>query len=121
MTHDEVQGWLTSYVDAWHTYDRAAIVDLFADDALYRYHPYDEPVIGNGAIAELDDRDAPGTWEATYRPFVIEGDNAVATGTTLYRDSSGSPTRQFDNCFTLVFDAGGRCSEFTEWFAERPL
>jgi hypothetical protein len=28
--------------------------------------------------------------------------------------------RVFDNCFVLRFDADGRCSEFTEWFIERP-
>jgi hypothetical protein len=29
-------------VDAWRTYDPAAIGTLFAEDATYAYHPYDE-------------------------------------------------------------------------------
>ena len=39
MTHDDVQAWLDDYVDAWHTYDPAAIAALFTEDATYAYHP----------------------------------------------------------------------------------
>ena len=54
MTHDDVQGWLDRYVAAWDTYDPAAIGDLFADEAEYRYQPWAEPVVGRDAIvAEL--------------------------------------------------------------------
>ena len=42
MTHDALQRWLDAYVDAWRTYDPAAIGALFAQDATYAYHPYDE-------------------------------------------------------------------------------
>ncbi|HEX6709524.1 MAG TPA: hypothetical protein VF068_04270 [Rubrobacter sp.] len=42
LTHDAVQRWIDAYVDAWHTYDPAAIGALFAEDATYAYHPYDE-------------------------------------------------------------------------------
>jgi len=26
----------------------------------------------------------------------------------------------YDNVFALRFDAGGRCSDFTEWYMKRP-
>src|SRR3712207_9125960 len=42
LTHDALQRWLDAYVDAWRTYDPAAIGALFAEDATYAYHPYDE-------------------------------------------------------------------------------
>src|SRR3712207_8904724 len=32
----------------------------------------------------LEERDEPGTWEASYRPLVVEGRRAVAEGTTSY-------------------------------------
>jgi hypothetical protein len=35
LTHDDVQRWLDAYVDAWRTYDPAAIGALFAEDATY--------------------------------------------------------------------------------------
>jgi hypothetical protein len=42
LTHDAVQRWIDAYVDAWRTYDPASIGALFAEDATYAYHPYDE-------------------------------------------------------------------------------
>jgi SnoaL-like domain len=118
LTREGVQGWLNRYVAAWRSYDSAAIRDLFAPGATYAYHPYDEPERGVEAIvaAWLDERDDPGSWEATYAPALIEGDRAIATGRTRYLDSG----KVFSNLFELTFDADGRCARFVEWYAEHP-
>jgi ketosteroid isomerase-like protein len=73
LTHDAVQRWLDAYLDAWRTYDPAAIGALFAEDATYAYLPYDEGeevVRGCEAIVTdwLEEQDEPGTWEASYCP-----------------------------------------------------
>ena len=94
MTHDDANRWLQAYVEAWRTYDPAAIGALFADDARYRYHP--------------------GAWEARYEAWAVDGDRAVATGTSRYDDADGK--RTYHNVFLLTFDADGRCWEFTEIF-----
>ena len=44
MDRAAVQDWLDRYVAAWQSYDRAAIGDLFAPDATYRYHPHDDTI-----------------------------------------------------------------------------
>ena len=71
MDESRLQSWLDAYVEAWRSYDREAIAALFAEDASYAYHPYDEPLRGRDAIASswLDDQDAPGSWETAYRPL----------------------------------------------------
>jgi ketosteroid isomerase-like protein len=118
LTRDRIQAWLDAYVEAWRTYDPAAIGDLFTEDATYVYHPYDpEPLRGRDAIVAdwLDDRDEPGSWSATYEPLLIEADRAVTTGETRYADG-----RTFSNLFTLRFAHDGRCAEFVEWFMEHP-
>jgi hypothetical protein len=117
MTREQVQTWLDAYVAAWRTYDESAIGDLFSTDAAYRYHPYDEPLRGRDAIVEdwLDERDDPGSWEATYEVLMVDGDRAVATGTTRYDDGL-----TFSNLFVIEFDDEGRSSAFTEWFLEHP-
>ena len=129
MTHDEVQAWLDRYVAAWESYDPAAIGDLFADDAEYRYHPADDPVAGRDAIvaswvapaAPASGRDNPGTYAARYEPFAVDGSRAVAVGWSRYWDDPAHAVEQstFDNCFLLEFDAAGRCRSFTEFFRER--
>jgi ketosteroid isomerase-like protein len=125
-----VDRWLEAYVEAWKTYDREQIEALFADDVRYRYHPYDDPVEGREAVvgswlgedepAGASTRDEPGTYDATYRAVAVDGQVAVATGRSVYRKPGGPVERAFDNCFVMRFDQDGRCTEFTEWFMERP-
>ena len=67
MTHDDVKAWLGAYVEAWRTYDPAAIAALFTEDATYAYHPWDsgeELVRGRDAIVAnwLEERDPAGPW-----------------------------------------------------------
>jgi hypothetical protein len=113
--------WLREYVQAWKTYERSSIASLFSEDASYRYHPYDDPIQGRNAIVDswLEDRDDAGTYEGAYEPVALDGDIAVAVGTSSYRPVDGSDERVYDNCFVLRFDEEGRCREFTEWFMRR--
>jgi hypothetical protein len=95
VTHDDVQAWLDAYVEAWHTYDPAAIAALFTEDATYAYHPWDEGedlVRGRDAIVAdwLGEQDEPGSWKANYQPLVSEGQRAVNTGTTPNTLAAGS-------------------------------
>ena len=122
MTRDDVQRWLDAYVAAWHSYDPDEIGALFAEDATYRYHPWDEPVTGREAIVAdwRDDQDTAGTWEAHYEPFALDGDRAVAIGESRYLRPDGSQRDLYHNVFLLRFDGDGRCTEFVEYFIEQP-
>ncbi len=128
MTREDIQAWLDRYVEAWRSYDAEAIGSLFADDAEYRYHPWGEPLRGRAAIVadwlapEGDEsrRDDPATWRATYRPLAVDGDLAVATGSTDYLDAAGGVDRTYENLWVMRFDGSGRCRDFTEWFMKRP-
>jgi ketosteroid isomerase-like protein len=132
MDRAAVQDWLDRYVAAWQSYDRAAIGDLFAADATYRYHPHDEGddvVRGRDAIVSswvepegsASERDEPGTYDAKYEAYAVDGDRAVAVGWSRYfKDASQSTVeRTYDNVFLMRFDDDGRCKEFTELFMER--
>ena len=67
-------------------------------------------------------RDEPGTWDAHYEPFSVDGDRAVAVGwSRYYTDTTQSTVRDiYDNVYLLEFGPDGRCSSFTEYFVERP-
>ena len=126
----QAQDWLDRYVAAWLTYEPDLIGDLFSEDVAYRYHPYDEPVLGREAVVASwlgDDtpgastRDPLGTYDASYAPVAVDGDVVVATGTSSYRDVPDGPvTKVFHNCFVMRFDGAGRCSEFTEFYVRAP-
>jgi ketosteroid isomerase-like protein len=130
MTRDDVQRWLDRYIAAWQRYDAAEIGDLFAADAEYRYHPGDDPVRGRDAIVadwlapggDPDARDRPGTWDARYEPFAVDGTRAVAVGETVYHveGDRASILKRYANVFVLEFDGDGRCRSFTEHYMKRP-
>ena len=114
MTADDVQHWLDAYIAAWASYDEGEITALFTEDAAYRYDAFRKPIVGNAPIAAnwLRHKDAPGSWEAEYRPYVVDGGRAVAVGETRYLQEA----KRYKNLYELEFAADGRCRSFTEWF-----
>jgi hypothetical protein len=120
MTRDDVNRWLERYVAAWKSNDPAEVGDLFAEDAVYRYDPADpEPMAGREAIVQgwLSEGDEPGSFDASYACWALDGDRAVALGTSTYEQPE---RRVYDNVFLLVFDGEGRCAEFTDVYLKRP-
>jgi hypothetical protein len=117
LTHETVQRWLDDYIAAWRSYDPDAIRALFAPGVSYAYHPWDEPLQGADAVAAswLEDRDEPGSWEASYAPALIAGNAAIAKGQSRYADGA-----VFSNLFELEFDDDGRCTRFVEWYLPQP-
>ena len=124
MDRAEVDRWLQRYVAAWKSYDEREVKALFTDDAEYRWHPWDEPARGPDAIyagwTAPDARDEPETYDASYRAVAVDGDRAVAVGSSTYLDRPGGEVvAVYDNCFVMTFE-GERCKSFTEWFMKRP-
>ena len=120
-----VRQWLERYVGAWRTSDADAIGALFSEDATYRYT--------RGTRAKKSFMGAPRSspagwrpdpvesWAADYRAWAVDGERAVAVGTTRYLAAEGTTVeREYDNVFLLRFDSDGRCSEFTELYMRRP-
>ncbi len=131
MDRAGAQAWLDSYVTAWLSYDAGEIGALFTEDIVYRYHPYDDPIVGREAVVaswlgESDSdgastRDAPGTYSARYAPVAVDDDVVVATGTSSYSERPDGPVvRIYRNCLVMRFDTEGQCREFTEYYIRQP-
>jgi nuclear transport factor 2 (NTF2) superfamily protein len=122
MERADVARWLGDYVAAWKSYEREEIAALFTEDCVYRYRPEGEEIHGREAILSSwleDEPDDRGTYDAAYEPYAVEGERAVAVGSSTYTNADGSIRKIFDNCFLLRFGPEGRCAEFTEFFMER--
>ena len=122
MDTQAVAAWLDGYSQAWGTYDPEQIGALVSDDAVYGDDPFTEPLRGREAIVAdgLKDRDEAGTFESSYRPVLVAGDEAVARGYSRYLNTNGTVRDEYDNLFLLRFDADGRCAEFREWYMKKP-
>jgi ketosteroid isomerase-like protein len=120
MNRSDVQAWLDGY-EAWRSNDPDQVGALFTDDAEYCYRPRggrEGPVRGRSAIVAswLAEPDPPGTWEASYEPYAVEGDRAVATGWSRYAANDSEPERTYHNAFLMRFADDGCCAEFTEFY-----
>jgi ketosteroid isomerase-like protein len=121
MNRDGVQAWLDRYIVAWRANDRGPIEALFTEDAVYSYRPWlsdEHTVRGRDAIIAswLEEPDDPGSWEAHYEPYAVDGDRAVAVGWSRYAASDGAPERTYHNAYLLRFAPDGRCAEFREFY-----
>jgi ketosteroid isomerase-like protein len=130
ISHATVQAWLDAYSRAWETYDLAEIAALFSQNAEYRWHPADDPVVGRDEIVRAwvapegneSSKDAAGTYLGEYHPYAVDGNKAVAVGTSTYwtDESRSTLDRIYYNNWLLEFDDDGKCTSFTEyWMSPR--
>ena len=128
MRREDVQIWLDRYIAAWSSYDETAIGDLFAEEAEYRYHPYDDPLRGRAEIVRAwvapegneSSRDDPNSWTAHYDVWAFDGERAAAMGETRYTNPDGSFRDLYYNFWALRFDGHGKCVEFVEYYMALP-
>ena len=61
-----------------------------------------------------------GAYDARYRVVAVDGEVAIATGTSTYFVEPGGPIdRVYDNCFVMRFGADGRCRQFADYYSLR--
>jgi len=113
-----LRAWVEAYVAAWNSNDPEAIRDLFAAVATYKLEPWSQPWRGREQILAgwLENADEPGDTEFEWWPLARDGDLRVLEAATRYR----SLGKDYCNLWLVRLDAEGRCTEFAEWWKERP-
>ena len=122
---EELGEWLDRYQIAWRSNDPDLIAALFSEDAVYRWHPWEDTrsgARGQSEIVEawLKDPDEPGTWDLRCVPVAVNEGEGVARCVTRYAASEDKPERVYHNIFLIRLEPDGRCSDFTEFFMEEP-
>jgi ketosteroid isomerase-like protein len=113
--HAAVHRWIAGYELAWRTPGTDGLAELFTADATYLHSPYEEPVTGLQAIADMweDDREGPDEFFTLSTEIVaVERDTAVVRAQVQY----GEPTRQeYRDLWLIRFHPDERCAHFEEW------
>ena len=113
---------ITAYFDAWSRGDRAALLALFAPDAVVVDPVGTAPNVGVDAIGRFFDhaRGLPMTYEPVVHRIVLAGDGALVSFTmrTFGEDGAGV---QIDVSDVMTFDAGGRITRLEAWWDQRCL
>jgi hypothetical protein len=118
LTEESFRNWVEQYIVAWNSNDPDDIRALFTEDAAYYTGPFDAPWLGREEIVRqwLERKDKPGTTQFSYDVVATKGNLCVIRGEAVYLE----PPTVYSNIWILRLDAEGRCSEFTEWWMEKP-
>jgi len=110
-----VEAWLARYERAWRTAGTVSLGELFTPDATYRLSPYEEPLAGLGAIAEMWEAEREGPDETfTMETTVVALDGNVAVIRVHVAYGNSFPP-EYRDLWVIQFGEDGRCGAFEEW------
>ena len=109
-------GWLDAYGRAWETGDPEAAAELFTEDAAYHETPFDEPMEGRAEISEYWSGVPRFQEDIRFSYEVLAASEGIAHWSADFlRLPARTPVR-LDGILLAKLDAGGRCTEFREWW-----
>lgn len=117
-----LERWLAAYGAAWEAHDGAAAAALFAEDGIYCWGPFAEPLVGREAIRERWDAATAGQGAVRFEaePLGTDGARAFARWHTTI-EPGAEPGVELDGIFVLDFAPDGLCVRLQEWWLARPL
>jgi hypothetical protein len=111
----DVEAWLVAYERAWRAPGTSSLRELFASDATYRQSPYEEPLSGLDAIADMWEAEREGPDERfAMDSTIVAVEDRVAVVQVEVRYESSYP-REYRDLWVMRFADDGRCATFEEW------
>jgi len=111
-----IASWIEAYRRAWEDRNDLAVGELFTQDAIYRSHPFREPLLGREAIRAYW-RQATDSLTSVAVEFgrpVTGGSRAAVEWWAILRDEDTATT--LPGALILRFDRHGRCEELREYW-----
>lgn len=118
LTLETFSSWLDAYGRASIQDDPQASAELFAQNAEYYESPFDEPMIGRGAIHkywEIGARTLKDK-EANYQVVSVKDNLGIARWQSKFTDVKSGQRFALDCLFLVEFDDHFRCRVFREWW-----
>ena len=117
MNRAHVDAWVNAYEQAWRSPGTAALAELFTEDATYHQEPFNGPVVGLDAIAEMWEAERDGPDEVFHMDHAIVAvDPAESVAVVRVDVEYGEPVEQeWADLWVVRFGPDGRCVAFEEW------
>jgi hypothetical protein len=115
IDREHARAWIARYERAWRTPGTDALRELFADAPTYQVAPFESPIVGLDAIADMweAEREGPGERFAMDSEVVaVDGHVAVARIAVRYEDPTPA---EYRDLWIIRFASDGRCQAFEEW------
>jgi len=118
LTLKRFTAWMTEYSRASAENDPQASANLFAPDARYYESPFDEPMIGRGAIYEYWNKGTQNLKDkkSSFEILSVTGNTGIARWRSSFTVVESGKRLALDCLFVVEFDADGLCQIFREWW-----
>ncbi len=122
LTFDRFNAWLEEYGRAWVTGDAGSVPRLFSENARYEETPFDEPMVGLGAISRYWEEGAGRSQKDVRVSFEIasvEGAMGLAHWSASFARVPSGNRVELDGMLQAEFAGDGKCVRFREWWHRR--
>jgi ketosteroid isomerase-like protein len=122
VTFDELDRWLDVYGRAWERHDLDGFVSCFAEDAVYHWGPYSEPLRGLDEIRARTEQAIASQGEVHFghEPLAITPDGrGIARWWVSIQITTEGTIEEDEGIFLVTLAPDGRCTEFREWWNSR--
>ena len=123
VTLDELDRWLDAYGRAWERKEVDAFVACFAQDAVYAWGPWGEPLRGHDEIRARTEQAVSTQEQVTFgqEPLAITPEGRGIARWASIEVLGDDTVEENEGIFLVTLDADGRCTHFREWWNTRSL
>ncbi len=116
MDEGTFRTWLDAYGPAREGKDPEAAAGLLARDATYHETPFDEPMRGREEIVEYWSEVPRYQDHIRFSYEILAASEGVAHWRAEFMRLPSTAPVTLDGILVAKLDAGGRCTEFREWW-----
>ncbi len=121
LSHGDAQDLLDTFKRGWETRDPDTIVGLFREDADYRAHPFEEPLLGSNAIRARWNEIAATQAHVDFEPerIWVSGSTVLASWHAAFTRRANGQRVRLRGFMTLELDDDGSVWRLRQWPLEQ--